>query len=67
MGESTDVLMGSCFQSTLKNEKLEHRHYRQKETLLIRKAEWRDTQWGLETGYPRPLPPQALEWGDIYM
>jgi hypothetical protein len=37
MGESTDMLMGSCSQNTLKNERLEHQSYRQ-ETLLIEKG-----------------------------
>jgi hypothetical protein len=38
MGESMDVLMGSCSQNTLKNKKLELQSCRRKETLLIEKG-----------------------------
>jgi hypothetical protein len=37
MRESTDMLMGSCFQNTLRNERLEHWSYRQERNFMIEK------------------------------
>jgi hypothetical protein len=34
MGESTNVLEGSCSQSTLKNKRLEHQSYRQERNFI---------------------------------
>jgi hypothetical protein len=47
-----DSLKGSCSQSTLKNERLEHWSYRQERNLIDRERLNRDTQHSLETGCP---------------
>jgi hypothetical protein len=43
MGESKDVLEGSCFQNTLKNKRLEHQSYRQKRNFIDRERLSRET------------------------
>jgi hypothetical protein len=35
-GEYMDELMGSCFQNTFRNERLEHRSYRQERNFIDR-------------------------------
>jgi hypothetical protein len=61
-GESTDALMDSCSQNTLRNERLEHRNYRQERNFI-------DTEWlsGEMHRWVQKLgAPWALEWG-IYV
>jgi hypothetical protein len=38
MGESTDMLDGSCSQNTLKNKRLEHQSYRQKRNFIDKES-----------------------------
>jgi hypothetical protein len=38
MGESTDMLEGSCSQNTLKNKRLEHQSYRQKRNFIDKES-----------------------------
>jgi hypothetical protein len=47
MGESTDVLEGSCFQNTLKNKRLEHQSYKQKRNFIDRERLIGETNSGI--------------------
>jgi hypothetical protein len=63
MGESTDAVMGSCSQNTLRNERLEHLSYRQKKNFTHRErqiGEMHSEVW-------KPRAPQRWSGGDIYM
>jgi hypothetical protein len=58
-GESTDALVGSCSQNTLKNKRLEHQSYRQERNFIDRERLNRETHsrvWN-------PVPPSIGKEG----
>jgi hypothetical protein len=63
MGESTDVLKGSCSQNTLKNKRLDQQSYRQERNFNDRER----LRGERDRGVWKPGAPPSTGVGVIYM